>query len=78
MCLANLERTRGLLANENFVNRAPPPVVEKEREKLGDLELRAQQISERFGRACVRTFLQALLDVSVAAFPGEEIVSRSN
>ena len=45
--LANLERTRGLLANENFVNRAPPPVVEKEREKLGDLELRAQQISER-------------------------------
>ena len=45
--LANLERTRGLLANENFVSRAPPPVVEKEREKLGDLELRAQQISER-------------------------------
>ena len=45
--LANLERTQGLLANENFVNRAPPHVVEKEREKLGDLELRAQQISER-------------------------------
>ena len=45
--LANLERTRGLLANENFVNRAPPPVVQKEREKLEELELRAQQISER-------------------------------
>ena len=45
--LANLERTQGLLANENFVNRAPPPVVEKERAKLGDLELRAQQVRER-------------------------------
>ena len=45
--LANLERTRGLLANGNFVDRAPPPVVQKEREKLEELELRAQQISER-------------------------------
>ncbi len=44
---ANLERAQGLLANENFVNRAPPPVVQKEREKLADLELRARQIQER-------------------------------
>ncbi len=45
--LANLNRAQGLLANENFVNRAPPPVVQKERAKRDDLTLRARQIEDR-------------------------------
>ena len=46
--LANLEqqaeRTRGKLANAAFVDKAPPEVVAKEREKLEELARRQEKI----------------------------------
>jgi valyl-tRNA synthetase len=35
------------LSNPNFTQKAPPVVVEKEREQLADLELQAAKIWER-------------------------------
>ena len=35
---AELEKTRGRLANENFVRDAPPAVVAAERERAAELE----------------------------------------
>jgi valyl-tRNA synthetase len=37
---------QGKLANESFVSRAKPEVVEAEREKLANQEQRARQIQE--------------------------------
>ena len=47
--LANVEgqisRTAGLLGNENFVGRAPEQVVQRERDKLKELEARREQVN---------------------------------
>ncbi len=45
--LAELERTRALLANEQFVTRAPAQVVERQRTKLADTEERVRLIQQR-------------------------------
>ncbi|WP_448575609.1 valine--tRNA ligase [Thermomicrobium sp.] len=45
--LAELERTRALLANEQFVTRAPAHVVERHRAKLADAEERLRLIRAR-------------------------------
>jgi valyl-tRNA synthetase len=45
--LAELERTRALLANEQFVTRAPAHVVERHRAKLADAEERMRLIRTR-------------------------------
>jgi valyl-tRNA synthetase len=45
--LAELERTRALLANEQFVTRAPAHVVERQRTKLADTEERVRLIQQR-------------------------------
>jgi valyl-tRNA synthetase len=45
--LAELERTRALLANEQFVMRAPAHVVERHRAKLADAEERMRLIRTR-------------------------------
>ncbi|MDW8058749.1 MAG: valine--tRNA ligase [Thermomicrobium sp.] len=45
--LADLERTRALLANEQFVTRAPAHVVERQRAKLADTEERVRLLRAR-------------------------------
>jgi len=42
-----LTAARNTLANPNFVSKAPPPVVERERAKLADLEAQAAKIAAR-------------------------------
>ncbi len=42
-----LTRSRNLLENPNFVNKANPEVVERERAKLADLEARKETIQKR-------------------------------
>ncbi len=42
-----LERTRKMLANENFVNRARPDVVQRERDRLRELEAAQAQLEAR-------------------------------
>ena len=42
-----IDRTQNLLNNENFVNRANPEVVERERKSLVDLQAGAAQVAER-------------------------------
>ncbi|MCC6453770.1 MAG: valine--tRNA ligase [Caldilineaceae bacterium] len=42
-----IERSQGLLANEGFVAKAPPEVIERERSKSEELRARRQQLTER-------------------------------
>ncbi len=49
---AQIEKSRGMLANEGFISRAQPEVIEKERTKLASLEASAAQISERISSMC--------------------------
>lgn len=46
---ARIARSRDLLAGE-FAQKAPPPVVRRERDKLADLEATRQQLQERLER----------------------------
>ncbi len=43
----DLERTKGKLANESFVSRAPQAVVDKERAKAEELQLKCDKLAER-------------------------------
>jgi len=43
----DLERTKAKLESEAFVTKAPAPVVEKERAKTAELELKCQRLGER-------------------------------
>ncbi len=42
-----IDRSEKMLGNEQFVSRARPDVVERERAKLADLQASAAQIAER-------------------------------
>jgi valyl-tRNA synthetase len=42
-----IKGSRVRLDNPGFVNKAPAPVVEKEREKLADMELQAEKLQAR-------------------------------
>lgn len=45
--MAQITRTEGLLQNENFVSRAKPDVVQRERDKLTSLTASRQAVTER-------------------------------
>lgn len=47
-----IARSAGMLGNEQFVSRAKPDVVERERTKLADLQASAAQIAERLKALC--------------------------
>ncbi len=47
---ALLERSRKMLANENFVSRANPTVVQRERDRLAELEAGRAQLEARLAR----------------------------
>lgn len=50
--LDQIERSEQMLANEQFVTRAKPEVVERERNRLAELKASAAQISERIHKLC--------------------------
>lgn len=43
----DVARTSGKLGNENFVSKAPAAVIEKEREKLADMQMQLAKINEQ-------------------------------
>ena len=47
-----IQRSEGLLGNENFISRAKPDVVERERKTLADLQASILQVQERLSRLC--------------------------
>jgi len=47
-----IKRSQGMLANEQFVNRANPDVVQRERDKLADLQAAAEQNTKRIAELC--------------------------
>ena len=47
---ADLQRSRGKLGNENFVNNAPAAVVTQETERVADFERRLGQLDEQLER----------------------------
>ncbi|MBZ0284230.1 MAG: valine--tRNA ligase [Anaerolineae bacterium] len=47
-----IARSEGMLGNEQFVSRAKPDIVERERTKLADLQASATQIAERLAALC--------------------------
>jgi valyl-tRNA synthetase len=47
---ADLEKTRGRLANESFVRNAPPPVVATERERAAELERSTNSLAAQLAR----------------------------
>lgn len=49
---AQIQKTEAMLANENFVTRAKPEIVQRERDRLADLQASAQQMAERIRELC--------------------------
>ena len=47
-----LDRTAKMLGNEKFVERARPDVVQRERERLAELEAASAQVQERLASLC--------------------------
>ena len=47
-----MDRSQNMLNNENFVTRANPEVVERERQNLSDLQASMTQIEERIASLC--------------------------
>jgi valyl-tRNA synthetase len=47
-----ITRSQAMLSNDQFVSRARPDVVERERTKLADLEASVVQITERLASLC--------------------------
>ena len=47
-----LSRTEAMLGNENFVERAQPQVVRRERDRLADQQAALAQVEERFAKLC--------------------------
>jgi valyl-tRNA synthetase len=47
-----IAKSQNTLSNEQFVSRAKPEVVEKERARLSDLQASAAQIAERLAGLC--------------------------
>jgi len=41
------QRTEGKLSNSNFVDKAPPEVVEKERSKLSEIKIAIEKLQEQ-------------------------------
>ena len=44
------QRISGKLANQNFIDRAPPEIVEKERRKLAEIDAAAAKLAEQLER----------------------------
>ncbi len=49
---SQIDRTAGMLNNKNFVDRAPENVVQRERDKLAELQASITQINERLKELC--------------------------
>ena len=49
---ADIQKTERQLANENFVNKAPEAVVQRERDNLAELQAKAQRIEELLQSLC--------------------------
>ena len=47
-----LDKTRKMLANDNFVNKARPDVVQRERDRLVELEAAYSQVEQRLSSLC--------------------------
>ena len=50
--LSTIAKIEGTLSNENFVSRAPAEVVQRERDRLTDLQASLSQINERINELC--------------------------
>jgi valyl-tRNA synthetase len=49
---AQIAKTEGMLGNESFVSRAKPEVVQRERDRLAELQAESAQIVERLASLC--------------------------
>ncbi|MFW5691873.1 MAG: valine--tRNA ligase [Chloroflexota bacterium] len=47
-----LQRTKAMLDNENFVTKARPEVVQRERDRLNDLQASLKQVTDRINDTC--------------------------
>ncbi|TVR19053.1 MAG: valine--tRNA ligase [Anaerolineaceae bacterium] len=49
---AQINKTQGMLNNDKFVDKAPPDVVQRERDRLRDLQASAARVAERLAELC--------------------------